>query len=136
YAGAIGWTIVSRAEAERRRAFDPAVPAKERARGASAFFEELLYGKVRAFNPCYGEAPGALLGLFHRFRLDVHGNRDFVTHLRNRGTYFDHEEKRERDLILIDYANPENNAYEVTEEFAVHNGRHGTREDVVFLING
>ena len=26
--------------------------------------------------------------------------------------------------------------YEVTEEFAFHNGRHGTREDVVFLING
>jgi len=26
--------------------------------------------------------------------------------------------------------------YEVTEEFYVHNGRHGTREDVVFLING
>jgi type I site-specific restriction-modification system R (restriction) subunit len=28
------------------------------------------------------------------------------------------------------------NVYEVTEEFYVHNGRHGTREDVVFLING
>ena len=26
--------------------------------------------------------------------------------------------------------------YEVTEEFYVHNGRYGTREDVVFLING
>jgi len=28
------------------------------------------------------------------------------------------------------------NEYEVTEEFYIHNGRHGTREDVVFLING
>ncbi len=28
------------------------------------------------------------------------------------------------------------NVYEVTEEFYVHNGRYGTREDVVFLING
>jgi hypothetical protein len=26
--------------------------------------------------------------------------------------------------------------YEVTEEFYVHNGRYGTREDIVFLING
>ena len=25
---------------------------------------------------------------------------------------------------------------EVTEEFYVHNGQYGTREDVVFLING
>ena len=28
------------------------------------------------------------------------------------------------------------NAYEVTEEFYLHNGHYGTREDVVFLING
>jgi type I restriction enzyme, R subunit len=28
------------------------------------------------------------------------------------------------------------NVYEVTEEFYVHNGRYGTREDVVFSING
>jgi type I restriction enzyme R subunit len=26
--------------------------------------------------------------------------------------------------------------YEVTEEFYVHNGRYGKREDMVFLING
>ena len=26
--------------------------------------------------------------------------------------------------------------YEVTEEFYVYNGHYGTREDVVFLING
>jgi hypothetical protein len=29
-----------------------------------------------------------------------------------------------------------NNVYEVTEEWAFHNGHYGTREDVVFLING
>jgi type I restriction enzyme, R subunit len=28
------------------------------------------------------------------------------------------------------------NVYEVTEEFYVYNGHYGTREDVVFLING
>ena len=28
------------------------------------------------------------------------------------------------------------NVYEVTEEFCVHNGQYGTREDVVFLVNG
>jgi type I site-specific restriction-modification system R (restriction) subunit len=49
-----------------------------------------------------------------------------------RGKFFDHEEKRERDLILIDYEHPERNVYEVTEEFAYHNGHYGTRQDVVF----
>ena len=56
--------------------------------------------------------------------------------MRNRGKFFDHEEKRELDLILIDYDEPARNVYEVTEEWAFHNGRYGTREDVVFLING
>jgi type I restriction enzyme R subunit len=72
----------------------------------------------------------------------VYGNREFVEHLRNRGKFFDHEEKRERDLILIDYDDRDRvpdarkNIYEVTEEWAFHNGHYGTREDVVFLING
>ena len=60
----------------------------------------------------------------------------FGADLRNRGKFFDHEEKRERDLILIDYDDPARNVYEVTEEWAFHNGHYGTREDVVFLING
>ena len=64
------------------------------------------------------------------------GNQEFVEYLRNRGKFLDHEESRERDLILIDYNDPTRNVYEVTEEWAFHNGRYGTREDVVFLING
>jgi type I restriction enzyme R subunit len=77
-----------------------------------------------------------LLGQFRHLHTDIYGNREFVEHLRNRGKFFDHEEKRERDLILIDYDNPARNVYEVTEEWAFHNGHYGTREDVVFLING
>ncbi len=136
YASAIGWTVVPKAVAEQRRGFDSSAPKEQRARGASAFFDELLYAKVCEFNPRYTEAQGALLARLRRFRLDVHGNRDFITHLRNRGTWYDGEEKRERDLVFIDYAHPENNVYEVTEEYAFHNGHYGTREDIVFLING
>ena len=32
--------------------------------------------------------------------------------------------------------NKRRNVYEVTEEWSFHNGQYGTREDVVFLING
>lgn len=136
YAEAIGWTYVSREEAERRRGFDPTVPAAERAKNRSLFFDDLLDAKVREFNPRYAEAEGALLGQFRHLHTDIYGNREFIEHLRNRGKFYDHEEKRERDLILIDYEDPERNVYEVTEEFAFHNGHYGTREDVVFLING
>jgi len=136
YAEAIGWTFVTRKEAELRRGFDPDVLPKGRAKGRSLFFDDLLDAKVREFNPRYAEAQGALLGKFRHLHPDIYGNREFVEYLRNRGKFFDHEEKRERDLIVIDYGDQTRSAFEVTEEFAFHNGYYGTREDVVFLING
>lgn len=136
YAQEIGWTVVSREEAERRRGFDPEVPPAERAKNRTLFFDDLLNAKLRAFNPRYAEAEGALLGQLRHLHSDIYGNREFLDYLRNRGKFYDHEEKRERDLILIDYEHPARNTYEVTEEWAYHNGHYGTREDVVFLING
>ena len=57
YVQQIGWTYVSRDEAERRRGFDPdgAREIPERARKASLFFGDLLHSQVRAFNPKYKE---------------------------------------------------------------------------------
>lgn len=143
YAREIGWRYVSRAEAEARRGFDAdgATPA-DRARLASLYFGDLIHAQVLAFNPKYKEAEGALIGEFQRLNTDIAGNRDFLSYLRNQGKFFCAEENRELDLTLIDYddlVRPNEawrNVYEVTEEFFVHNGRHGTREDVVFLVNG
>lgn len=42
YAEAIGWTIVSREEAEQRRGFDPEVPPADRAKNRSLFFDDLF----------------------------------------------------------------------------------------------
>lgn len=116
YAEAIGWTVVSRQEAEQRRGFDPTAPAEEQARNRSLFFDDLLDAKLREFNPRYAEAAGALLGQLRHLPASIHGNREFMELLRNRGKFFDHEEKREHDLILIDYDKPQRNVYEVTEE--------------------
>src|SRR5213078_956404 len=69
-------------------------------------------------------------------------NRDFLAHLRNQGKFFSADENRELDMQLIDYDDfgrqreDWRNVYEVTEEFYANNGQYGTREDVVFLING
>jgi type I restriction enzyme R subunit len=151
YAQEIGWTFVPREEAERRRGFAPhpgPLPGSgerefaERARSASLFFGDLLHAKVREFNPKYKEAEGALIGELQRLHADIYGNRDFLSYLRNQRTFFSPNDDRELDLILIDYGDVSRapkewrNRYEVTEEFCVHNGRFGTREDVVFLING
>jgi len=142
YAEAIGWTVVSREMAEQRRSFDPHAPSDERARNRSLFCDDLLDAKLHEFNPRYADAEGALLGQLCHLPASIQGNREFLELLRNRGKFFDHEEKRERDLILIDYDDSQRppqqrrNIYEVTEEWAYHNGHYGTREDVVFLING
>jgi type I restriction enzyme R subunit len=143
YAQEIGWTYVFREEAERRRGFDPdGSTAEERARTASLFFDDLLHEQVVAFNPKYDEVASALPAELRRLPTDIGGNREFLKYLRNRRTFYSAEEKRELDLILIDYddvgrpAKKRRNIYEVTEEYYVHNGRYGTREDVVFLVNG
>ena len=94
YADEIGWTFVPREEAEVRRGFDSEAAPKDRAKGISLFFDDLLDTKVREFNPRYTEAEGALLGKFRHFHPDIYGNREFVDHLRNRGKFFDHEENR------------------------------------------
>lgn len=143
YAQEMGWVYVSRTEAEQRRGFDAdGGTTEERARKGSLFFADELYKKVLEFNPKYKEAEGALVGDFQRFHADIYGNRDFLQALRNQYKFFCAEENRELDLKLIDYDDIDRdpkqwrNVYEVTEEFYAHNGRHGNREDVVFLING
>lgn len=136
YAKEVGWSVVSRQEAELRRGFNAEATGSEWARGASLYFEDILDAQVRRFNPRYTEAAGALPGKLRFLHTDIYGNREFLQCLRNQGKFFDHDEDRERDLVLIDYAEPAKNVYEVTEEWTTHNGHHTTRQDVVFLING
>ena len=136
YAGDIGWILVPRDEAEQRRGFEADASSADYARGASLYFDELLDAKVREFNPLYAEQQGALLNQFRHLHTNIYGNREFIDYLRNRGKFFDHDNNRERDLVLIDYDDPARNVFEVTEEWTFHNCHYGTREDVVFLING
>lgn len=103
YAQELGWAVVPREEAERRRGFDAEAHGSERARNASLFFDDVLDAQVRRFNPRYTDAPGALPAQLRLLHTDIYGNREFLAHLRNQGKFFDHEENRERDLVLIDY---------------------------------
>ena len=137
YARDIGWTFVARAAAEQRRGFDPdSATSEEKVGRASLYFFDLLDQKVREFNPNYSSSATILLSRFLNLRSDIYGNRVMLDNLRNTGKFFYPRENRELDLILIDYDNPDRNVFEVTEEFYWHNGKFGTREDVVFLING
>ncbi len=136
YAQDIGWTFVSRNEAEQRRGFDLNVAIDACAKGCSLFFDDVLDAKMREFNPLYDEPKDALLNQLYHLHTNIYGNREFISYLRNEGKFFVRKENRELDLLLIDYDDPTRNIFEVTEEWAFHNGNYGTREDVVFLING
>lgn len=137
YVQEIGWAFVPRAEAEQLRGFSSEGESiAERAAKASLYCDDVLFEKVREFNPKYSEAEGALTGRLRRLQANIFGNREFLGLLRNQGKFFCKDEKRELDLKLIDYDTIDNNIFEVTEEFHIHNGAYGNREDVVFLING
>jgi type I restriction enzyme R subunit len=137
YAQEVGWVYISRKEAEASRGFNTegGTPA-ERAAKASLYFDDLLYQKVKEFNPKYTETEGALVGNLRRLQTNIFGNREALELLRNKGKFFFAGENRELDLILIDYENIDQNVFEVTEEFYINNGHYGNREDVVFLVNG
>lgn len=64
YAEAIGWTFVSREEAEQRRGFDPDARPADRARNRSLFFDDLLDARVREFNTRDAEAWSTLPARF------------------------------------------------------------------------
>lgn len=137
YASEIGWTFVSQSEAESRRGFDIlAESPRERARNAGRFFTDILFEKVKQFNPKFKDSKEDLLRLLNLPLPTIQGNRDFLHYLQGEKTFFSKEENREFNLSLIDYDHPENNIFEVTEEYYFYNGQKAIREDVVFLING
>ena len=137
YAQEIGWMYIPRADVEESRGFDRTkqTPAEQPA-DASPYMDDVLDERVRHFNSKYTEGPGALVGELRRLRSDIAGNRDFLAYLRNEKTFYDKEARRELNLVLIDYDELGDNYFWVTEEFYSHNGKYGTREDVVFMING
>ncbi|MBF0399097.1 MAG: type I restriction endonuclease subunit R, partial [Desulfobacterales bacterium] len=103
YTQEIGWTFIDRKEAEKRRRFNNDLSnVQERCRTALLYFEELLYAKVKQFNPRYHETESALISLFNHLKTDIYGNRDFIKYLRNEGTYYFKEENRDLNLIVID----------------------------------
>jgi len=84
----------------------------------------------------YSESQDALVRQLNIPQHDIQGNKEFWSYLRGQKTFFLESDNRELNLKLIDFENPDNNEYQVTEEYYYSNGHYANREDVVFLING
>ncbi|MDE2188814.1 MAG: HsdR family type I site-specific deoxyribonuclease, partial [Patescibacteria group bacterium] len=124
YAVEAGWRYVPRLESDKRR-------GNEETYKSELYYRDALNAKLREFNPWLPE----------NYSLSVpapkiEGNRQVLLTLRGQSTAYDENEKRERNITVVDFANPDRNVFEVTDEFSISNGRYSNRQDIVFLING
>ncbi|MCK4237462.1 MAG: HsdR family type I site-specific deoxyribonuclease, partial [Candidatus Krumholzibacteria bacterium] len=69
-------------------------------------------------------------------RNTIEGNAEILEWLRGEQSMYDRTENRERNVTVVDYAEPDRNVYHVTDEWKYTNGLETNRADVMFLING
>lgn len=75
YAEAVGWTFVSRDEAEQRFGFDLDLPSADGAKGRSHFFNNPLDGMVQEFNPRFLLLRERHARAIPHLHPDIYGNR-------------------------------------------------------------
>lgn len=124
YAVEAGWRYVPRLDSDKRR-------GNEETYKSELYYRDVLNAKLYEFNSW----------LPKNYSLPVpapkiEGNRQVLLTLRGQSTAYDENEKRERNVTVVDFANPDRNVFEVTDEFSISNGRYSNRQDIVFLING
>ena len=127
YARDAGWTIIPQEKATTFR------------RGESGlFFYDLLKQKLQELNPdvITPERADEVIQRLESVRNNIEGNSEILAWLRGERSLYIESEKRQRNITLIDFANPAKNDFHVTEEWQYTNGNHTNRADDVFLING
>ena len=129
YAHEIKWEIVATEEALRLR------------RGETGmFFCEVLESKLLELNPkvITRDNVAEVTKRLQNLRTTIEGNQEALEWLRGHRSIYVPEEKRERNVNLIDFdfEHPEKNTFQATEEWSYTNGKYTNRADVVFLING
>ncbi len=127
YAVEAGWTYLPPDEALRLRRGE-----------ASAILYDVAVEQLQRLNPDVVDLQraGEFAARLARVPPTIEGNLQAWEYLNGLKTVFVPEEKRERDVRLLDPANPEVNAFHVTDEFRFTNGVNTIRADVVLLVNG
>ena len=128
YADEIGWQFVSQSEAMGMRGGDT----------ASLYFLDVLKSQLLKLNEGVIDNANCAdvmrqLGLLSA---TLEGNQEALFWMRGEKSTFIVSENRNRNVTLIDFENPDNNLFHVTDEWEQQNAAHRSRADVVFLING
>src|SRR6266702_2546958 len=127
YASEIGWQYLKPEEALQLRGGEKGL-----------YFTEALEAQLIQLNPGVvdGSRADEIIRQLNLLRATIEGNRDALLWLRGEKSVFVPSEKRERNIKLIDFDNPENNVFQVTDEWRYAGNVFANRADVVFLING
>lgn len=127
YATRIGWNFLPREKALELRD------------GKTGFLlKDIFMAQIHKLNSGFmnGEIAGSLVSRIERVKPDIEGNLEVWEFLKGLKTVFVPDEKREKNVCLIDSGDIMQNQYHVTDEFTFTNGSKTIRQDVVFLING
>ena len=128
YADEIGWQSISPSEAMHKRGGDT----------TALYFFDTLKAQLLKLNKGIVDDSNCAevmrkLGLLNA---TLAGNQEALLWMRGEKSIFVASENRERNVTLIDFENPDNNLFHVTDEWEQQNAAHRNRADVVFLING
>lgn len=128
YANKIGWTRVSRSEALQMRGGSP----------TTLYFLDVLKAQLQKLNKgiVYDSNCADVIRKLRLLNPTLEGNQEALAWMRGEKSTFVASESRERNVTLIDFENPDNNLFHVTDEWEQQNTVHRNRADVVFLVNG
>ena len=119
HASDVGWTVVAKDDALRKRGGEQGL----------FFYDELRDGLLR-LNPGLVTADNvqSIISRMEGVRPNIEGNREILEWLRGRRSVLDENEKRNRNVTVIDYEHPERNHFHVAYEWASRApGRKGNR---------
>ena len=127
YADEIGWKSVSRSEAMQMRHVE-----------TGRYFADVLKAQLMKLNRGILDESRCqeIVRQLTLLNPTLEGNQDALSRLRGERSIFVPTENRERNVTLIDFENPDNNLFHVTDEWTQKGTVHRNRADVVFLING
>jgi type I restriction enzyme, R subunit len=127
HAAGIGWTSIP-----------PEVAQQKRGGEAGMLFRDELESKLGKFNPWMSaDAVRQVVERLEAIPPTIDGNREMLSWLRGERQWYDEEEKRHRQVRLVDFEAPSENAFHVTWEWKLKPpARKGNRADVMFVLNG
>ncbi len=127
YSTEIGWAYLSPDQALTLR------------RGESgALLYQTLRDKLVSLNPGVVTVNNVdeVIARIESARNNIEGNAEVLAWLRGERSIYVQSEKRQRNVMLIDFSHPTENIFHVTDEWQYTNGKYTNRADVMFIING